>query len=134
MGFIFKVLKFALVGVLNTGVTYLFYLLLLNILPYTTSYLVSYVLGIFFSFVLNSKFVFNSKITLAKFLKYPVVYIVQFLLNWVFLFVLVDKLSIEEKIAPLLVTVISIPITFLLTRYILTDSKINLRKTKGGEI
>lgn len=113
---------FTIIGCLNTGLTYFSYILLLNFFSYSFSYFISYILGIVFSFILNSKVVFKTQITLWKFIKYPIVYITQFILNWLFLYILVDKLDINKQLAPLIVTVVSIPVTFLLSKIILTNS------------
>lgn len=118
-----EIYKFIFVGLLNTGLTYGVYIILLYVLPYSYSYNFSYILGIVFSFLLNNLFVFKTKVTLLKFIKYPIVYLTQFVLNWIFLFILVDRLAVDKRLAPLLVTLFSIPITFFLSRYILTDTK-----------
>jgi putative flippase GtrA len=112
-------IKFVIGGVINTTLSYLIYLFLLLFLSYQVSYFFSYIFGILVSYYVNCKFVFNEPISIKKLLSYPAVYIVQLLLSYLFLYLLIQKLSIDAKLAPLLVTIVSLPITFVLSKFIL---------------
>ncbi len=116
---------FVLIGGLNTGITYALYLLLLQIIRYPFAYSGSYVAGIFLSYYLNARFVFGEQLSLSKALKYPSVYLVQYFLGLALLYVLIETLHLDKRIAPLAVVVITIPATFVLSRYIIRG------KTKG---
>lgn len=111
--------RFLIIGSFNTGVTYLLYLALLYLLPYSVAYTISYILGIIVAYILNSKIVFKSNISIKKIAIYPIVYIIQYLINIGGLFFLVDLLGVEQKIAPIIIIGVSIPITFILNKYIL---------------
>lgn len=121
MSFILKkqFIRFAFIGLLNTGITYTLYLVFLTFSSYDVSYVISYVSGIVVSFFFNTSFVFKTKISILKFLKYPIVYAVQFILNWIVLKVSVNYFGVHTKAAPLIVIIISIPITYALTKFIL---------------
>ncbi|MGB9179750.1 MAG: GtrA family protein, partial [Pyrinomonadaceae bacterium] len=67
--------RFVFWGAINTLVGYALYLFLLLLLPYLIAYSVAYVFGVFFSYYLNSKFVFKQQLKLSKALKYPLVYV-----------------------------------------------------------
>ncbi|MEK3865997.1 MULTISPECIES: GtrA family protein [Paenibacillus] len=112
-------LKFVISGGINTLFTYLVYLLLLQVLSYSMSYTISYISGIFLSYYLNTIFVFKEKVTFRKFLKFPVVYLVQYLINLLMLFVLVEYLNLSKQIVPLIVIVVTIPITYTLSKLII---------------
>ncbi|AIQ49621.1 polysaccharide synthesis protein GtrA [Paenibacillus sp. FSL R7-0273] len=112
-------LKFVISGGINTLTTYLMYLLLLAFFDYSLSYTLSYVSGIFLSYYLNTVFVFKEKVALGKFLKFPIVYLVQYLVNIMMLYVLVEHLHLSTGIVPLIVIVITIPITYVLSRLII---------------
>jgi len=112
-------IKFIIVGIFNTFLTYCLYIVLLYILSYKIAYTMSYLLGIWISYFLNSFFVFKANINFKKFLKYPIVYIVQYILNIIFLYIFVELLNINDKIAPIILIVISIPVTFTLSKIIL---------------
>jgi len=117
--------RFVFWGGVNTLAGYLFYLFLLFFLPYLISYSIAFVFSIFVSYVLNSKYVFNQELGLRKAIKYPVVYVNQYVLGAVSLYLLVHFLAISKFVAPLLVVVITIPVTFLLSRRILRGKTSN---------
>lgn len=112
-------LKFVISGGVNTLATYLVYLLLLLFLNYSLSYTVSYVSGIFLSYYLNTVFVFKEKVSLKKFFKFPIVYLIQYLINILMLYILVEFLNLSEQIVPLIVIVVTIPITYTLSKLII---------------
>lgn len=108
--------RFIFWGGINTLAGYLIYALLLLFLPYLISYSAAYVLGIFISYFLNAKFVFNQKLKLSRALTYPLVYVTQYVLGLVSLYVLVEVFKLNRLLAPVLVVLITIPVTFFLSR------------------
>lgn len=110
---------FGLVGAANTVATYAVYAVLLFLFPYKVSYSLAYVSGILISYYLNSRLVFREPVSLLKFIKYPIVYVVQYLLGIAILYVAIDILGFSQWLAPLAVIVISLPITFFLSRLII---------------
>ncbi len=112
-------LKFVLVGLANTGLTYLLYAALAIVLPYTLAYSITYVLGIVFSYLVNSLFVFKERLSFAKAFQFPLVYLVQYLVNVLLLKLLVELLGVHKLIAPVLIIAVTIPITFFLSRKII---------------
>ncbi|AOZ94735.1 GtrA family protein [Paenibacillus crassostreae] len=112
-------LKFIISGGINTVATYGIYLLLLLLWEYMISYTISYVLGIFLSYYLNTFFVFKEKVTFLKFIKFPVVYLVQYLMNLVILHLLVEYIKLPAEIVPIIVVILTMPITYLLSKYII---------------
>jgi putative flippase GtrA len=111
--------RFLICGAANTGLTYVLYVLFLLLLSYKWSYSLAYGGGIAISYFLNSHFVFQQPVALAKFLKYPVVYLVQYLLGLIILYICIDLMGISKWLAPLLVIVISLPVTFVLSKLII---------------
>ena len=112
-------LKYLFSGGFNTLATYVLYLLLLNIWSYNLAYSISYISGIFISYALNSLFVFKEKISFRTFIKYPIVYVVQYLISLILLNVLIEYVGFSNKIVPIITIVITIPITFLLSKLII---------------
>lgn len=106
-------------GGINAGLTYGLYLLLLLIVRYTFAYSGSYAAGIFLSYYLNARFVFRERLRLSKALKYPSVYLVQYLVGLGLLYLLVETLHLDKRLAPLAIVVITVPATFVLSRYII---------------
>lgn len=114
-----ELLRFVLSGGVNTLLTYALYLVLLNVWPYTLAYTVTYLIGIYTSYYLNCVVVFRSEPKWRTALEYPVVYLFQYLLGVLLLYVLVDLLGLNNKVAPLVVIVLSIPMTFWMSRRII---------------
>ena len=113
-------IKFVGVGGINTVVTYLLYLLLLYILSYQVSYTIAYVFGIGLSYWLNLKFVFQEKSSKRKIVLFPLVYLVQYSIGMFILYIAIDKFDIPVELAPILVVLITVPLTFILTKKVLS--------------
>jgi putative flippase GtrA len=111
--------RFVCVGIANTAFSYLLYILFRLVVPYEVAYTVAYVLAIGFSYWLNSTWVYRVTMSLRTFLQFPLVYVVQYVINIMCLHVLVEKLLVPQLIAPFFVIVINIPITFILSRWII---------------
>lgn len=105
-------------GGLNTVLTYAVYLLLLIVVPYQVSYTIAYVLGVFLAFALNRFFVFRSYRGGRSVVLFPLIYLIQYLVSMLVLWVWVDQLELSERVAPLIAIVITIPITYMLSRFI----------------
>ena len=106
-------------GVINTAFTYGLYLGLQVIMPYQVAYAFAFAVGIAFSYFFNAIIVFKSRISIKSFFAFPLVYVLQYLLSAVLLSVFVERLGIPQSIAPAAVIVLTIPITFGMTRWLL---------------
>jgi putative flippase GtrA len=111
--------RFLAVGALNTGLSYLVYLALLKWVSYRWAYSLSYAAGIVLSFVLNSLFVFRVPLRWRRLLPYPSVYLVQYLLGLGVVHVGVELLEWDERLMPVAVLVVTVPVSFVLTRWVL---------------
>ena len=114
-----EILRFLLVGATNTLIAYSLYLVLLLFLPYLFAYSVAYVCGIFVSYYLNARFVFNERLRVSRALQYPLVYVVQYVAGVAVLYLLVELLRLSKVVAPFLVALLMIPIAYHLSRYII---------------
>jgi putative flippase GtrA len=115
--------RFLISGGVNTGLTYLIYVGIVWFLPYTIAYTVTTILGIFLSYVLNALFVFRRKLSLSAALQYPIVYLAQYVVGLILLYLLVEKAGMSKFVAPLLIVVATVPVTFLLSRYVISGRK-----------
>jgi putative flippase GtrA len=115
----FELRRFLLVGATNTTVSYVLYLLLLAFAPYLYAYSISYGTGVVVSYILNSRFVFRQPLSLGKFLQFPIVYAIQYGLGATILWLLVGHASISPELAMIGVVAVSIPVTFITSRFIL---------------
>lgn len=111
--------RFLLVGVSNTLVTYVVYLLLLPLLPYLYAYTLSYCVAVVNSYFMNVLFVFRNKVSLRSFLKFPFVYVAQYFLGASILWLLVGKMGLAPAWAMVVVIIVTVPITFLASSFVL---------------
>jgi putative flippase GtrA len=126
--------RFIVVGLLNTMSTYVLYLLLMAAMSYKLAYSIAYVSGILLSYYLNARVVFRSQLRIVKLIQYPTVYVVQYVMNILTLWVLVDYLSVPTALAPIIVIVATVPVTFVLSRLIVKDRPPAIQETLSGEI
>lgn len=112
-------IRFVLFGGVNTLLGYLIYVILLIFLNYKVSFTITYVSSIFISYYLNSKFVFYRKASLKKGLLYPSVYLIQYLTCMLLLHIFVEILNLSKFIAPILAVLLTVPVTFFLSRSII---------------
>lgn len=112
--------RFVLVGVANTLVYYVAYRLLLLLMPYLPAHLLAFGVGIVFSFLANAFFTFRVRPTWRRFLAFPLTTLVNLLLVTAGSVLLVERSVVDERYATLLMTVVGVPVTFVLTRYVLT--------------
>ena len=112
-------IRFVLFGGVNTLLGYLIYVILLIFLNYKVSFTITYVSSIFISYYLNSKFVFCRKVSLKKGLMYPSVYLIQYLICMLLLHIFVEILNLSKFIAPILAVLLTVPVTFFLSRSII---------------
>jgi len=110
--------RFLASGAVNTALSYLLYLALLPFLTYAVSYTVAYVAGIVISYLLNRFFVFREGRGLASAAVFPLVYLVQFLLAQAILWLWVDLAGWDARLAPLAAICLTIPVTFVLSRWV----------------
>ncbi len=113
-----RFIRFLCTGGLNTAVTYGIYLLLLQLVNYQISYTISYVTGIVFTFFLNRLFVFKTHQGLKSLVLFPLIYVIQYLFGLLIIGGSVKYLNLDVQLAPLVVIVLSIPLTYLLSKFV----------------
>ncbi|OJZ29046.1 polysaccharide biosynthesis protein [Staphylococcus aureus] len=119
-----EILKFIIVGGINTLNYYVVYLLLLKLLhiEYMISHITGFIVAFVISYYLNCYFVYRVKPTWRKFISFPITQIVNISLQTVLLYVFVSWLNLPAEIAPFAGLIITIPITLILSKWILKDS------------
>lgn len=119
-----EILKFIIVDGINTLNYYVVYLLLLKLLhiEYMISHITGFIVAFVISYYLNCYFVYRVKPTWRKFISFPITQIVNVSLQTVLLYVFVSWLNLPAEIAPFAGLIITIPITFILSKWILKDS------------
>ena len=111
-------LRFLVGGAINTALTYTIFIVLSWFMHAVLAYTITYVIGIAISYAINVWLVFKRRPSVATAAAYPVVYLVQYLFGLGALTVLM-KWGVTHEVAMLVVIVMSIPLTFVLTRTLL---------------
>jgi len=116
-------LRFAIVGVVATGIHYGIYYVMqkyINVnIAYTTGYLLSFVCN----FYLTSYFTFRVKPSFGKLFGLGGVHVVNYLLH-IALLNLFLYIGVSQEFAPMPVFVIVVPLNFLLVRFVFKKKRI----------
>lgn len=123
-------IKFGIIGLSNTIVSYVIYLVVLlflqffNAIPdldYLVAQFIGYTISIFWSFYWNYKYVFTDNeekpwyLELIKsFISYSFTGII---LSSILLYLWVDVLEVSKVIAPMISICITVPLNFILNKY-----------------
>ncbi|MGY1662171.1 GtrA family protein [Geodermatophilus sp. SYSU D00705] len=114
------VARFAVVGVVNTGVYYGSYLLLRTVVHYLAAHLCAIAVAMVVSFFLNCYWTFHTRPTWRKFALFPLTNATNYVMTTVGVVVLVEWFGMGERIAPLVAAAAAIPVTYLLSRRVLS--------------
>lgn len=117
----FQLLRFAVVGVVATAIHYGVYLLLLNLLSENIAYTIGYLVAFVCNFILTCVFTFRKKASTQRGVGFGLAHLVNYglhvaLLNF-FLW-----MGISNKLAPIPVFCIAVPVNFLLVRFVFSRS------------
>lgn len=107
---------FLVVGTINTFSGVLFSSIFAMWIPPAAAFVVGYCCSLFFSYLLNSYFVFKHKLALLKFIKFILSYIPNFIIQFICVVTLLNMLNINAIIVYAIAAVIGVPITFLLMK------------------
>jgi putative flippase GtrA len=113
-----KFLRYVASGATNTALTYLLYLLLLNFLPYISSYVIAFIVGIGLSYVLQRYFVFSVSGGRYGLFFVSVMYLAQLVLGTLLVHIWVQIFGGAEVLAPAFSAAVCVPLTFLISRKI----------------
>lgn len=123
-----KILKFGIVGIINTIFSLLLYTLLITMkINYIVSNISSYVISICLAYILNSTYVFKSGYSWTKFIKFSSGYITTMICNTIFLYLLVEYLLVNKIYSQLIL----ISFGLLLNYYFQNNITFKKEKNKG---
>jgi putative flippase GtrA len=108
--------RFLFWGALNTLLSYLVYLGALPFLGYLPAYTLAFIVGVVIGYSLHSRFVFRRSFSWRKLVRFPLVYLAQYAAGISLMWLLIDGLGLDARIAPIAVIVLSVPLSYFLTR------------------
>jgi putative flippase GtrA len=118
-----KFFRFLLTGGFNTALTYALYLVLLDFFAYTTSYSISYICGLLLAFLLSRYVVFKEHQGLKSVVLFPLIYLAQYLFGLLVVWFWVRVLFLPEFLAPLAAIILSLPLTYSLSKLVFIRMK-----------
>lgn len=110
-------IRFAIVGVIATGIHYGLYFLLNKIIPVNPAYAIGYITSFFCNFFLSSKFTFKRDATVVRGLGFALSHVVNFTLHMLLLNLFL-AIGLHKNLAPVPVYAICIPVNYLLVRLV----------------
>jgi len=126
-----RVIRFGIVGAINTGTYYVLYLGFHHVLPYLAAHVIAFLIAMVGSFFLNCRFTFRVRPTLRRFLLFPLSNAANFVVTSAGLYVLVALLHANQTIAPLVAATVAIPITFVVAQFLLVGRPATGRSVPG---
>ena len=113
-----QALRFIAFGGINTLVTYALYCAIVTFIAPQIAYAIVFLLGIGLAFVLNSRFVFRTRLRAGSAAIYPLVYVVSYGANALLMHAFIAMGS-GPRIALAFALVIVTPLSFALNRAVL---------------
>ena len=109
-----KFIKYGIVGIINTIITYPSFILLSNIIDYTLAIIIIFPLGVLLSYFLNKKFTFTKE--KGSMIIFFIVMTAMFLTNFLTTWILVEFVNIIKEISQGIAIVIAFMIHYLLNK------------------
>lgn len=111
--------RFLIGGGVNTLLSYVVYWVLLTQLPYAAAYTISYAICLLTGFAINTRFVFRTHWSWRKLLSFPMIQVANYLAGLCVMWISVSVLGVDKRIAPVIATVVVLPLNFALTRMLM---------------
>ena len=115
-------IRFAIVGVIATGIHYLVYLLLQQVVYAGVAYTIGYATSFVANLILTARFTFKTQTTIRNSAGFGLAHLCNYLLQMALLYVVL-RFGISRAIAPIPVYCIAIPLNFLMVRFVFKHSK-----------
>jgi len=118
-----RLIRFGAVGVVNTGMYYSCYLALHTELPYLVAHTCAFIIAMIISYFLNCAFTYRRSPSWKTFLLFPLSNVANYVITTIGLQIAVGELNVDQRIAPLIVAVIAIPITYVVATAIMVERR-----------
>lgn len=111
--------RFLIGGFVNTALSLLCYWALLPFVAYGVAYTLSFVLGVFSSYAINTYFVFRTTWSWKRLLTFPLVHVVNYCAGLFVVWLSIRIFDINAWIAPLIAIAATLPLNFILSRWVI---------------
>ncbi len=118
-----EAIRFIIVGVLATIIHYGIYYICKSFIDVNIAYTIGYVISFIANYFLSSFFTFRTNTTPKKAVGFGLSHLINYGLHMVLLNTFL-RLGINDKIAPIIVFAIAIPVNFILVRTVLKSNKL----------
>ncbi|TNC21825.1 GtrA family protein [Amycolatopsis alkalitolerans] len=118
-----RLVRFGLVGVLNTATYYGLYLLLHRFMPYLAAHVLAFLISMTGSYFLNCAFTFRTRPTWKKFLLFPLSNATNLVVTSTGLYLLVGVWHLNQVVAPLVAAAFAVPVTFVVAKLVLVGQE-----------
>ena len=133
-------LKFGIVGLSNTVISYLIYSSLVYFcIHYIIASIIAFIISVLNSFFWNNKYVFKKQsdqkrnVMLSLIKTYISYAFSGLIIQNILLFILIDIIHISKYIAPLLGLTVTVPLNFILNKLWAFKSEANISKKNNGK-
>lgn len=116
-----RLVRFGVIGVINTAVYYALFLFFHLWMEYLVAHVTAFVIAMIGSYFLNCYFTFRVRPGWRTFLLFPLSNASNFIVTTVALWITVDRLGLDPRIAAIMVAVVAVPITYLVARIIMIN-------------
>lgn len=114
-----RLVRFGIVGVINTAIYYGCYLVFRTQIVYLAAHVCAFIVALVCSYFLNCYVTFRIQPRWRTFALFPLSNAANFVLTTVGLRLMVGEWGVDQRIAPLPVAFVAIPITYVVTHYIM---------------
>lgn len=111
-----EIMLFGLVGSTAMAIHYGIYYVLLPFLPVNVSFSLGYFISFLYNFTMTSYFTFKVKPSVGRFLRFAASHATNYLLQILLLNFFIHITGMNEKMAPVPVYAISVPVNYVLVR------------------
>lgn len=114
-----EIMFFCIVGSTAMAIHYGIYYMLLPFLPVNVSFSLGYLISFLYNFTMTSYFTFKVKPSVSRFLRFAASHGINYLLQILLLNFFVHVTGLNEKMAPVPVYAISVPVNYMLVRLVM---------------
>lgn len=115
-------IRFGIVGVLATITHYAIYWFLQGFINYNIAYTLGYIIAFVFNYLLTAFFTFQDKISLKNCLGFGGAHLCNYIIQMLLLNIVI-YMGVCKNWAPLPVFVISVPVNFLMIKFVFNHGK-----------